>query len=69
MSARTLRHAHDVRRRHVAFIPCMHAYSFMWFLNLYLIKLVFRDLDFVELVLADLSGPNLSFLLDMLFWY
>jgi len=41
----------------------------MWFLNLYLIKLVFRDLDFVELVLADLSGPNLSFLLDMLFWY
>ena len=66
VSARTLRRAHDVRRRHIAFILRMHAYSFMWFLSLYLIKLVCRGLDFAELVLANLSGPNLSFLVDML---
>ena len=66
MSARTLRRAHDERRRHVAFIPRMHAYSFLWFLKVYLINLVRRGLDFADLVLANLSGPNLSFLLDML---
>ena len=67
MSVRTLKCAHDVRRRHVAFIPRMHAYSFLWFLNLYLINLVCRGLDFADLVLVNLSGPNLPFLLDMLF--
>ena len=61
-----LRRAHDVRRRHVAFIPHMHAYSFLWFLNLYLIKLVCRGLHFADLVCVNLSGPNLPFLLDML---
>ena len=66
MSVRTLGRAHDVRRRHVAFIPRMHAYSFMWFLNLYLTNLMCRDLDFVELVLANLSGPNLLYLLELL---
>ena len=45
----------------------MHAYSFLWFLKVYLINLVRRGLDFADLVLANLSGPNLSFLLDMLF--
>ena len=65
MSVRTLRRAHDVRRRHVAFIPCMHA--FFWFSNLHLINLVCRGLVFADLVLANLNGPNLSFLLDMLF--
>ena len=67
MSARALRRAHEVRRRHVAFILRMHAFFFFWFSNLHLTNLVCRDLDFVELVLANLSGPNLSFLLDMLF--
>ena len=67
MSVRTLRRARDVRRRHVAFIPRMHAYSFLWFLKVYLINLVCRRLSFADLVLANLSGPNLSFLLDMLF--
>ena len=66
MSARTLRRAHDVRRRHVAFIPRMHAYSFLWFLNLYLINLVCRGLDFADLVLVNLSGPNLLYLLELL---
>ena len=63
-----LRRAHDVRRRHVAFIPRMHAYSFLWFLNLYLTNLMCRDLDFVELVLANLSGPNLLYLLELPLW-
>ena len=66
MSVRTLRRAHDVRRRHVhSYLACMH--TFFWFSNLHLTNLVCRDLDFVELVLANLNGPNLSFLLDMLF--
>ena len=68
MSARTLRRALDVRRRHVAFIPCMHAYSFLWFLNLYLVNLLCRDLVFADLVLANLSGPNLLYLLELLLW-
>ena len=67
MSARTLRRAHDVRRRHVAFIPRMHAYSLFLSPILCYINLVCRGLDFADLVLANLSGPNLSFLLDMLF--
>ena len=64
MSVRTLRRAHDVRRRHVhSYLACMH--TFFWFSNLYLTNLVCRGLDFVELVLANLSGPNLPFLLDI----
>ena len=66
MSVRTLKRARDVRRHHVAFIPRMHAYSFLWFLNLYLINLVCRGLDFADLILVNLSGPDLPFLLDML---
>ena len=65
MSVRTLRRARDVRRRHVAFIPSMHAYSFLWFLKVYLINLVCRGLPFADLVLVNLSGPNLPFLLDI----
>ena len=68
MSVRTLRRAHDVRRRHIAFIPRMHAYSFMWFLNLYLTNLRCRGLVFADLVLANLSGPNLLYLLELLLW-
>ena len=67
MSARTLRRAHDVRRRHVAFISRMHAYSLFWSLNPYSVNLVCRGLDFTDLVLVNLSGPNLPFLLVMLF--
>ena len=48
-----------------SYLACMHI--FFWFSNLHLTNLVCRDLDSVELVLANLSGPNLSFLLDMLF--
>ena len=68
MSARTLKRAHDVRIRHVAFIPRMHAcmHTFFWFSNLHLANLRCRDLDFVELVLANLSGPNLLYLLELL---
>ena len=68
MSVRTLRRAHDVRRRHIAFIPRMHAYSFMWFLNLYLTNLRCCGLVFADLVLANLSGPNLLYLLELLLW-
>jgi len=48
-----------------SYLAYMH--TFFWLSNLHLTNLVCRDLDFVELVLANLSGPNLSFLLDMLF--
>ena len=48
-----------------SYLACMHI--FFWFSNLHLTNLVCRDLDSVELVLANLSGPNLSFLIDMLF--
>ena len=68
MSARTLRRAHDVRRRHVhSYLACMH--TFFWFSNLHLANLLCRGLDFVELVLANLSGPNLLYLLELLLWY
>ena len=66
VSARALGRAHDVRRHHVAFIPRMHAYFLLVF-NLHLTNLMCRGLDFADLVLANLSGPNLHFLLDMLF--
>ena len=66
MSDRTLRRAHDVRGHHVAFIPRMHAYSLFWSPNLYSVNLVCRGLGFADLVLVNLSGPNLPFLLDML---
>ena len=48
-----------------SYLACMHI--FFWFSNLRLTNLVCRGLDFAVLVLANLSGPNLSFLLDMLF--
>ena len=48
-----------------SYLACMH--TFFWFSNLHLANLVCRDLDSVELALANLNGPNLSFLLDMLF--
>ena len=65
MSVRTLRRARDVRRRHVhSYLACMH--TFFWFSNMHLSNLVCRDLDFVELVLANLSGPNLLYLLELL---
>ena len=32
---------------------------FFWFSNLHLANLVCRGLDFADLVLANLSGPNL----------
>ena len=67
VSARALGRAHDVRRRHVAFIPRM-MHIFFWFSNLHLTNLMCRDLDFVELVLANLSGPNLLYLLELLLW-
>ena len=48
-----------------SYLACMHTFS--WFANLHLINLVCRGVDFADLVLANLSGPNLSFLLAMLF--
>ena len=66
MSAKTLRRAHGVRRRHVAFISRMHAYFLFWSPNPYSVNLVCRGLDFADLVLVNLSGPNLPFFLDML---
>ena len=66
MSARTLRRAHDVRRRHVhSYLACMHI--FFWFPNPHLTNLLCRGLDFADFVLVNFSGPNLPFLLDMLF--
>ena len=47
-----------------SYLACLH--TFFWFSNLHLINLVCRDLDFVELVLANLSGPNLFYLLELL---
>ena len=48
-----------------SYLACMH--TFFWFSNLRLTNLMCRGLDFVELVLVNFSGPNLPFLLDMLF--
>ena len=48
-----------------SYLACMHIFS--WFSNLHLINLVCRGLDFADLVLVNLSGPNLSFLLVMFF--
>ena len=47
-----------------SYLTCMHIF-FSWFSNLHLINLVCRGLDFADLVLVNLSGSNLSFLLDM----
>jgi len=44
----------------------MHIFS--WFSNLHLINLVCRGLDFADLVLVNLSGPNLLYLLELLLW-
>jgi len=41
-----------------SYLACMH--TFFWFSNLHLANLVCRGLDFADLVLANLSGPNLS---------
>ena len=49
-----------------SYLACMH--TFFWVSNLHLPNLVCRGLVFAELVLANLSGPNLFFLLAMLFW-
>ena len=65
MSVRTLRRARDVRRRHVhSYLACMH--TFFWFSNLHLTNLVCRGLVYADLVLANLSGPNLLYLLELL---
>ena len=47
-----------------SYLACMH--TFFWFSNLHLANLLCRGLDFVELVLANLSGPNLLYLLELL---
>ena len=39
---------------------------FFWFSNLHLTNLVCRGLVFADLVLANLSGPNLLYLLELL---
>ena len=41
-------------------------HTFFWFSNMHLANLMYRDLDVVELVLANLSGPNLLYLLELL---
>ena len=41
-----------------SYLTCMHI--FFWFSNLHLTNLRCRGLDFADLVLANLSGPNLS---------
>ena len=67
VSARTLRRAHDVRRRHVhSYLARMH--TFFWLSNLHLTNLRCRGLVFTDLVLANLSGPNLLYLLELLLW-
>jgi len=43
-------------------------HTLFWFSNLHLTNLMCRDLDFVELVLANLSGLNLLYLLELLLW-
>ena len=48
-----------------SYLACMH--TFFWFSKLHLTNLMCRGLDFAELVLVNFSGPNLPFLLDMLF--
>ena len=48
-----------------SYLACMH--TFCWFSNLHLINLVCRGLGFADLVLVNLSGSNLPFLLDMFF--
>ena len=48
-----------------SYLACMH--TFFWFPNLHLTNLMCRGLVFADLVLVNLSGPNLPFLLDMLF--
>ena len=47
-----------------SYLACMH--TFFWFSNLHLTNLVCRGLVFADLVLANLSGPNLLYLLELL---
>ena len=47
-----------------SYLACMH--TFFWFSNLHLPNLVCHGLVFAELVLANLSGPNLLYLLELL---
>ena len=47
-----------------SYLACMHI--FFWFSNLHLTNLVCRGLVFADLVLANLSGPNLLYLLELL---
>ena len=48
-----------------SYLACMH--TFFRFPNLHLTNLMCRGLVFADLVLVNLSGPNLPFLLVMFF--
>ena len=66
VSVRTLRRAHDVRRRHVhSYLACMH--TFFWFSNLHLTNLVCRGPDFVEFVLVNFKWAKSTLSLRYVF--